>query len=296
MPSELAMLSFNLLSGLMVGVFYAVAALGLNFIYGVLRFVNVAHGQFMMLGAYITYWLFILFILPPTVTVVISFFLGYVLGITIFYSVVRRILNAPMMYSLIAAFGISILLEEAAKLLWGPSYRGFMYDIGYVELLGFAVPQTKILSVVINVAIVAALYFFLFKTRFGRTVRSVVQSPEGATLCGVNVNRIYMVAFAMGIGLTVAGGTLSTFFVSSGINPYMGGGYTSLAFVIAVLGGLGSPEGALAGGLIYGVVETLFYQLLSYVPSISPFSMTKFVSFTILLLVLLLRPRGLFGR
>ncbi|MEZ0393463.1 MAG: branched-chain amino acid ABC transporter permease [Desulfurococcaceae archaeon] len=287
---------FDLISGLMLGALYALTSFGLTFVYGVLQFVNSAQGQLMMLGAYVTYWLFVLYGLTPFESLFVSLVVGLALGFLIFASIVRRLLGVPPIYTLIAAFGLSIILEESAKLAWGPTYRAFIYDVGSVGFLGFTIPLLKVYGALTSVAIMAFLYVFLYRTESGRIVRSVVQSPEGAALCGIDVRKVYAYSFAMGIGLTVASGALLTFYVSSGINPYMGAPYTDIAFAIAVLGGLGSPEGALVGGLIYGLVETMSFLGFSLLPNISPYSMSRFVSFVLLLLVLLVRPRGLFGR
>jgi len=122
-----------------------------------------------------------------------------------------------------------------------------------------------------------------------------VEDSEGARVCGVNVGWIYALSFAIGIGLTVASGVLLTMFIPVGINPYMGGPYTLKAFVIAVLGGLASPYGAFFGGLIFGLIENGSYTLFALLPGAEPFALTRFLSFAILLLILLLKPTGLLG-
>ncbi len=122
-----------------------------------------------------------------------------------------------------------------------------------------------------------------------------MEDREGARVCGVNVGWIYALSFATGIGLTTASGVLLTMFIPVGINPYMGGGYTLKAFVIAVLGGLTSPYGAFFGGLIFGLVENGSYTLFALIPGVEPFALTRFLSFVILLLILLIKPTGLLG-
>jgi branched-chain amino acid transport system permease protein len=137
------------------------------------------------------------------------------------------------------------------------------------------------------------LYLWFNKTRAGMAMRSVVEDGVGARVCGVNVDWEYALSFSLGIGLTVASGVLLTMFVSVGIHPYMGGEYTLKAFVIAVLGGLTSPYGAFFGGLVFGLLENGSYTLFAQIPGLEPFAMTRFFSFLILLLILLLRPTGL---
>jgi branched-chain amino acid transport system permease protein len=143
------------------------------------------------------------------------------------------------------------------------------------------------------VVIAVALYLWFNKTRAGTAMRSVVEDSEGARVCGVNVGGAYALSFALGIALTVASGVLLTMFIPVGINPYMGGAYTLKAFVIAVLGGLASPYGAFFGGLIFGLIENGSYTLFALIPGVEPFALTRFFSFMILLVILLIRPTGL---
>lgn len=167
--------------------------------------------------------------------------------------------------------------------------------MGRVTLPITVLPITKIYAFIISILVVIALYLWLRMTRSGTALRAVVEDKEGARVCGINVDRMYALSFSIGIGLTVMSGVILTFFISVGLNPYMGGAYTLRAFVIAVLGGLGSPLGAFFGGVIFGLVENGSYTLLSLIPGIEPFSLTRFVTFFILLIILLVRPTGLLG-
>ncbi|RLB15636.1 MAG: branched-chain amino acid ABC transporter permease, partial [Deltaproteobacteria bacterium] len=144
-----------------------------------------------------------------------------------------------------------------------------------------------------SIIIALLLYLWFNKTRAGTAMRSVVEDTEGARVCGVNVGWVYANSFAIGIGLTVASGVLLTMFIPVGINPYMGGGYTLKAFVIAVLGGLSSPYGAFFGGLVFGLIENGSYTLFALIPGVEPFALTRFLSFVMLLIILLIRPTGL---
>ncbi len=154
-------------------------------------------------------------------------------------------------------------------------------------------PVAKIIACFGSVAIAVILYFWFKKTRASSAMRSVVEDSEGARVCGVNVAAAYAWSFALGIGLTVASGVMLTMFIPVGINPYMGGGYTLKAFVIAVLGGLSSPYGAFFGGLVFGLLENGSYTLFALIPGVEPFALTRFFSFLILLVILLIRPTGL---
>jgi branched-chain amino acid transport system permease protein len=280
----------------MLGALYASIGISLTFIFGTLRFVNSAHGQLMMIGAYIAYWMLILYDIPPTASLLVSAMIGSIIGFIVYFAVVRRLTNVPAMYSLSAAFALGIFIQELANVLWGPTYRGFLFDIGSVRYGEFFIPLSKVWGSLISIGIISTLYFFLYMTKLGRIIRSIIQNMEGAVLCGVNVERVYLLAFTIGIVVNVVSGTLLTFFVSSGINPYIGDLYTNLAFIIAVTGGLNSPEGALFAGLIYGLIETLLPSVLSYVPGISVYPATMFFMFVTLMIVLLVRPEGLVKR
>jgi branched-chain amino acid transport system permease protein len=156
--------------------------------------------------------------------------------------------------------------------------------------------MSKIYAFIGSIAIAILLYIWFKKTRAGTAVRSVVEDSEGARVCGVNVGWVYALSFAIGIGLTVTSGVLLTMFIPVGINPYMGGAYTLKAFVIAVLGGLASPYGAFFAGLIFGLIENGSYTLFALIPGVEAFAMTRFLSFFILLLILLIKPTGLLGK
>ena len=295
MPVFWSMLLGNLIHGVLLGSVYGMMTMGLSFIFGVLRIVNVGHGAFIMVGAYIALWMFMLFGLPPLVSIPLAVATGMALGFIFFYTVIRRLVGTPELTTLLATFAIGILLEEVAKFLWGPDFRGFNWPVGKWVLPMTTVPLNKIYALIASIAIALALYAWFRKARSGMAIRSVMEDGEGARVCGVNVEGIYALSFAIGIGLTVLGGTLLTLFIPVGINPYMGGIYTLKAFVIAVLGGLISPWGAFYAGFIFGLIENGSYTLLGLIPGIEPFTMTQFLAFFLLLVILLFRPTGLLG-
>ena len=210
-----------------------------------------------------------------------------------YYTAVNRLTDAPELATLLATFSMGVLLQEVVKLIFGSEFRGYNWALGKVDIGVTVLPGTKILAFLGSIAIAVLLYLWFKKTRAGTAIRSVVEDREGARVCGVNVGGVYAWSFALGIGLTVSSGVLLTMFIPVGINPYMGGAYTLKAFVIAVLGGLASPYGAFFGGLIFGLIENGSYTLFALVPGLEPFAMTRFLSFVILLLILLIRPTGL---
>ncbi len=286
-------LAGNLTQGLILGGVYGMATMGLSLIFGVLGVVNVGHGAFIMIGAFTTLLLFTQLGLSPIIAIPVALVIGMALGFFFYYTVIIRLTEAPELASLLATFAIGTLLEESVKFTIGTEFRGYNWDVGKISLHITTLPMSKIYAFVGSILIALLLYLWFSKTRAGTAVRAVMQDRKGAGVCGVNVNWIYALSFAIGIGLTVTSGVLLTMFIPVGINPYMGGAYTLKAFVIAVLGGLASPYGAFFGGLIFGLIENGTYTLFALVPSLEPFAMTRFLSFLILLLILLIKPTGL---
>ena len=283
----------NLIQGLVLGAVYGMATMGLSLIFGVLKVVNVGHGAFIMVGAFITLWLFNALGINPILAVPVAFIVGMGLGLLFYYTIMQRLIKAPELATLLVTFSIGILLEETIKLIFGSEFRGYNWAVGKINIGITVLPMTKIYACIGSVVIALLLYLWFNKTRAGSAMRSVVEDSEGARVCGVNVGGTYALSFALGIGLTVASGVLLTMFIPVGINPYMGGGYTLKAFVIAVLGGLASPYGAFFGGLVFGLIENGSYTLFALIPGVEPFALTRFLSFMMLLVILLIRPTGL---
>lgn len=289
----LEQLAGNLFQGVVLGTVYGMATMGLSLIFGVLKVVNVGHGAFIMVGAFTSFAVFEYLGLSPVFAIPVAFGIGMALGMIFYYSSIRRLLKGPELASLLATFSFGVILEEGIKFLFTSDFRGFNWDLGKIDM-GFTVlPYAKVAACLGSVAIAVLLYLWFNKTRAGMAMRSVVEDGVGARVCGVNVDWMYALSFSLGIGLTAASGVLLTMFVSVGIHPYMGGEYTLKAFVIAVLGGLASPYGAFFGGLVFGLLENGSYTLFAQIPGLEPFAMTRFFSFLILLLILLLRPTGL---
>ena len=289
------LLAGNLTNGLALGAVYGLATMGLSLIFGVLRVVNVGHGQFIMVGAFVTLIMFTALGLSPVVAIPAALLLGIALGFAFFYTIMRRLIKAPELASLLATFAIGILLEEIVKHIFGAEFRGYNWDLGKIVLPVTVMPMTKVYAFIGSIVIAALLYLWFNRTKMGTAIRTVVEDSEGARVCGVNVGWSYALSFTIGIGLTVMSGVFLTMFIPVGINPYMGGLYTLKAFVIAVLGGLTSPYGAFFAGLIFGLIENGSYTLFALIPGVEPFALTRFLTFLILLIILLIRPTGLLG-
>jgi branched-chain amino acid transport system permease protein len=286
-------LTGNLIQGVVLGAIYGMATMGLSLIFGVFKVVNVGHGAFIMVGAFITLWLFNSFGINPILAVPVAFVVGLGLGFLFYYTTIKRLIKAPELATLLATFSLGIILEEAMKLIAGSEFRGYNWPVGKINLGVTVLPMSKLYACIGSALIALILFIWFKKTRAGSAMRSVVEDSEGARVCGVNVDGAYALSFALGIGLTVASGVLLTMFIPVGINPYMGGAYTLKAFVIAVLGGLASPYGAFFGGLVFGLIENGSYTIFALIPGLEPFAMTRFFSFVILLIILLIRPTGL---
>lgn len=283
----------NLVQGAVLGTVYGMATMGLSLIFGVLRVVNVGHGAFIMVGAFTSLVLFQQVHLAPVFAVPVALLIGMGLGMIFYYTAIRKLLKGPELSSLLATFSFGVILEELVKFIFTSDYRGFSWDLGKIEM-GFTVlPNVKLVASVGSIVVALLLYLWFNKTRAGMAMRSVVEDGVGARVCGVDVDWEYALSFSLGIGLTVASGALLTMFISVGINPYMGGEYTLKAFVVAVLGGLASPYGAFFGGLLFGLMENGSYTLFAQFHGLEPFAMTRFFSFVMLLLILLIRPTGL---
>jgi branched-chain amino acid transport system permease protein len=280
------MLGQVIVSGLLAGALYAMVALGLGLIFGVMRVLNVAHGPLLMLGAYITYWLFSAVGLNPYLSLLVSMPVVFVIGVGLQHFLVRRVVDAPELSSLLLTFGISIALVNVAQLAFTSDLRSVEFITGSFLIGPFAFSKARVIACLFAAGITALAFLFLQKTRLGKAIRAVSQSREVAQVCGINVHRIHLLAFGLASALAAAGGTLMTVMIA--IQPEMGAVYTFKSFLVIVLGGAGNYPGALLGGLLLGLVEQLASLFLTT-------QVNEAVAYVLLVLVLLLRPTGLLG-
>jgi len=292
----LELLAGNLIHGLLLGGVYGLATMGLSLIFGVINVVNVGHGQFIMVGAFVALITVTVLGFSPLVAIPVALVIGMALGFLFYFVVLRRLIKAPELASLLATFAIGILLEEVAKLVFGADFHGYNWGLGKIDLGITTIPLSKLYAFLGSVVIALFLYLWFSRTRLGTAVRAVIEDGEGARVCGINVSWIFALSFAVGIGLTVMSGVLLTMFIPVGINVYMGGVYTLKAFVIAVLGGLNSPYGAFFAGLIFGLIENGAYVVFAQIPGVAPFSLTVSLAFWMLFALLLFKPTGLLGK
>jgi branched-chain amino acid transport system permease protein len=273
-------------SGILGGALYAMVALGLALIFGVMRVINIAHGPFLMLGAYTTYFLYSALGLNPYLTLPASMLVLFLLGMVIQRTLVFRVVDAPELSSLLLTFGISIALVNLAQLAFTSDLRAVEYVTGSWVLGRLALSKSRTVAFLFAAAITALAFLFLQKTRLGKAIRATSQSREVAMVCGIDVDRIHLVTFGLGAALAAAGGTLMSVIVA--IQPEMGQIWTFKSFLVIVLGGAGNYPGALLGGMILGLVEQLAALFLTA-------QLSEAIAYVLLVLVLLVRPTGLLG-
>lgn len=278
----------SLVSGVLTGSLYAMIGVGLTIIFGVMRIINLAHGEMVMLGMFGAYWSYTLWKLDPFVSIVLWVPLMFVAGMLIYRFLLKSIVTGDELNSLLYTAGLSLLIANLALFAWSGDYRtlNLPYALEPLRPFGIAVPVPLAIAFVLAALITAALYLFLTRTDVGRAVRATSQNPEAAALMGIEVERIAMITFGLGSALAAAAGVLLV--PSLYLYPTVGEILIVKCFVIVVLGGLGSVPGAIAGGILLGLVESLgaVYVSVAYKDTIG---------FIIFLLVLLFRPQGLFG-
>ena len=281
-----AMVGQVILSGLLAGALYALVALGLALIFGVMRVINVAHGPLLMLGAYATWFAYHRFGVNPYLGLLISMPLLFLLGALLQRTLVFRVVDAPELSSLLLTFGVSIALVNLAQLAFTSDLRSIEYIGGSWMVGPFAFAKSRTIAFVFAAAITAGAFLFLQKTRLGKAIRATSQSREVAMVCGIDVQRIHLITFGLATALAAAGGTLLSVIVA--IQPEMGQVWTFKSFLVIVLGGAGNYPGALLGGMLLGLVEQIASLFLTT-------QLSEAVAYVLLVLVLLVRPSGLLG-
>jgi len=264
-------------------------ALGLALVWGVLNIVNLAHGAFIMLGAYTSYYFFTLLHVDPFAALPLCMLTVFAFGFVLQRYVLNLIVRAPMFNTLLITFGIDVVLTYLAQIVFSadfrvvnPSYAGANFT-----LLGATIPLVRALAFAMAIALTLTVWLILGHTRLGRAVRACAQNLVAARLYGVEPRTVYALTFGMGAALAGAAGGL--YGVVSQINPYIGDPLTAKSFAISIIGGLENPLGVVVGGLFLGILESLTSL---YIGS----TYTDVASFGVLVLVLITRPRGLLGK
>jgi len=282
-----------IVSGLITGGIYALVALGLNLQYGLMRILNIAHGEFLMLGAYLTWMVQTSFGISPLLMIPVSFVVLMGLGLAIHWLCFRRLTaTSPNIdifeaRGLMVAFGLMFLIQNLVSSIWGGELRGYDYMADPVVMGGAQFAGNKLLVFAMALVFSLGLMVLLRKTLLGKGVRALMQSQVGAQLVGINTRTLHPLMFGIGLGLSGLAGCLLS--MAYTISPAMGEPYTVTALIVITLGGFGSMGGALAGGLMLGVIEAFGMHFTN--PSLK-----ALLSYVVFIGVLLLRPKGLFTK
>jgi branched-chain amino acid transport system permease protein len=282
----------NLVFGIFIGALYGLVAMGLSLVFGVTKFLNVAHGEMIMFGGYATFWVFSLLGLDPFLTIPTTIIFLLLIGAVVYKLFFSRMVKLPeeakIKNTMLVGFGLSVILQNLALNFWTADDRGInvAYSGTVFTLLGVRFPLVRLISLAVAILFFIALNLFLRKTYTGKAIRATVQDWEAATLMGIDIYKVYLLAFILGAALAGVAGTLIS--ISYSINPAMGLNWTLVALVVMVLGGLGSIKGTFVGGILLGVIQAATSVFISN-------NYREVVALIIFLLVLIFRPQGLFG-
>lgn len=284
------MLSLQILAnGLILGGLYACIAAGFSLVWGVLNVINILHGSFIVLGGYLAFFAYSIAGIHPFLAILIAAPLFFALGYALQAGLINRMIAAPVLLTLSLTFGLDLMLSNAMLVAFSADFRKLILEppLGVLSFGSLVLPVDRLSAMALALALTGLLYLVLARSRIGRAIVAVRMDREAAALMGVNVRRIYAVTFGLGALMAGASGALLAMIFP--ISPLVGPVYLGKAFVICVLGGLGSVPGAMIGGLTLGVVES--FGALWFGPE---HAVT--LSFTLLIVVLVLRPSGLLGK
>jgi branched-chain amino acid transport system permease protein len=280
-----------IITGLLLGGIFALVSVGFSLQYGVGRVLNVAHGEFIMIGAFVTFWLAGSTVgMNPLLTIVVTAPLMFVIGWLVHATLFRQLMRtSPTLdvfegKSMLASFGLLYVVQNIARIIWGSQ----TYQVTYLNrtITSAQIPLNRLVALGVVIVVSAAFWVFLARTRMGKAIRSAAQDPTTAGLMGVNINRVLAVCFGLGLAMAGIAGTLISTLYS--MQTSMGLQYTVIAMIVVVLGGLGSITGAMIGGVILGVVS----QVVTYFQP----TMTFIAYYLIFIILLLARPKGILGR
>jgi branched-chain amino acid transport system permease protein len=280
-------LAQTIVNGVMVGMIYMLMAIGFTMVFGIMRIVNFAHGEFYMVGAFLFAILYGSYDMPFAVSLVLAVVATGLLGLVMERLVFSRF-RGNELNGMIASLGIALIMQNGALLIWGPSPRSVPAVVSGVISIGSVVfPWSRVVVIIGALIAVALLYVLISHTQLGRAMRAVAQDAEIALVQGIRVEVIFPLAFVLGVGLAALAGALMAPVLS--VSPFVGLAPTLKAFVIVVIGGLGSVPGAVAGGLLIGLIESFAGTFMSA-------ALAEILQFLVVIAVVLVRPQGLLGR
>ena len=281
-------LILTLIFGTAIGCIYILLATGLNLIFGVMKLVNFAHGELVMIGAYIGFTIITALGVNSYVALLLTMPIVALIGIGVERLVFRKVLGSDKLNEIFASLGLILIFDNIAVLLWGDKSKRLTspFENESLKLAEASIRVDWLIAIVLVIVILIALVFLIKKTKIGMAMRATSQKSKASMLMGINIEHIYIITFALGAALAGAAGVL--YGIIFPFNPYIGALPTIKAFAIIILGGLGSIPGAIVGGLLYGIAEQVAVITLGSI-------WRDAVAFSVLIVVLVLRPEGLFG-
>ncbi|MGO9117299.1 MAG: branched-chain amino acid ABC transporter permease [Desulfomonilaceae bacterium] len=278
----------QLVNGILIGLVYALLAIGLTLIWGVMNVLNFAHGEFLMIGMFISYWLYVMAGVDPLFSIPINAVALFLMGMFIYRFIVSKVMRGPALAQLVVTFGISIFLANFAALIWTPNFRSIEHTLlsGTWDISGIKLSIPKFVSSIGSIITSFGVFWFLRNTRTGKAILAVEMDREAAVIMGINTERINSLSFGIGSALVgVAGALLATHYY---IYPFVGGTFGLTCFAIVALGGFGSIEGAFIAGILVGVVQTLGGYIFDPAYKLA-------IVFAMYLITVWIRPQGLKG-
>ncbi len=280
-----------LVNWLLLGSLYAAVALGFSLVWGIMNIVNLAHGAFIIVGAYTAFWIYTQLHIDPYLGIPLTMAVLFVIGWIVQYVAINRVIRAPLLVTFLLTFGLNLLIADLVQQFFSSdlrtintAYAGNGLDIGSTHIA-----FDRLIAAVLAILLTAALSYFLTRTRTGNAILATGMDRDAARLMGISIRNTYALTFAIGAALAgAAGAMLSELYP---FDPSGGGTFTLRAFVIVVLGGLGTPWGVLAGGLVFGLAETV----VPLIPGVGP-GYDDAIAFAVLVAVLIFRPNGLLGK
>lgn len=283
------MLIQTIINGLLLGGLYATATIGFSMVWGVMGVINLAHGAFIMIGAYTSYFLFVKAGIDPFLAIPFSMVVLFVIGYCLQAVLINRVMRFSLLLSLILTFGIDMILINVIVLLFSSDFRSVntAYSGSAIEIGGAMIPYVRLATFGFALLLAGAFYLLIRRTRAGQAILATALDKEIARLMAISPSRVYSLTFAAGAALAGAAGSLASMLVP--ISPIMGREFIGAVFVITVLGGIGSIEGCVLAGLLYGMIQSFTSYLIGV-------NYQNIVAFAIFLAILIVRPQGLLGK
>lgn len=288
----MTLLEYAIIGGILYGIYFSLVGIGLNLIFGVMRMINLAHGQFIMLGGFGAYLLASALHINPIFGVPLAIVGGIVIGYPLYYGVVPRLQRSrdPEMLSFILFFGVAQVIEAVMSMLFGADERSLPENAlggGNISVLGQSFPDNWWVAVAVSVICIGGLWLYFARTRLGYATRAIMANRDEARATGINVDRVSVIAFIIGLVLAGIAGVFVPYMLGS-VSPSIGDELTTTSFAIIIIGSLGNPLGTVIGGLVFGLGTMLMQTYYA--------SWSNLVPYVLLLVIVLLRPSGLLGR